>query len=627
MSLKIWLPLNGSMENQGLLGELAVSSATPIYASGKIGQALGYGYCTMSAEQTAQVLNNSELSICFWIYVNADTGTSSNNSSIIFGNNSNVSDTNNRKYSLFLWPTVNDLHWSWQNDTTHAENGTVTFTSGHIDGVLPSYVWTHVAVTYKNPNGTIYINGVKVTEFTGVSNSSSFAYQTNVINSNNNRRLNDYRVYDHCLSTKEVKELAKGMVLHNKFSGIGAANLLLDSYSCASWSNTGFIQNTSDSDGSTIFSAIRSGLSADNIYSITPNIISRSDALELGGITISFDFIHERILYNSSNQELDNKNILVVAAITSNNTQISWNIPDLDLGNFDGEWRRISVSLTSNDLLKSETGNYTPDDIVGFSISIRIVRNGTFHVKHIKVEKGLKGTPWVPNKADPEYETLGFNYYCNFLDNSGNHSYTGITHPDTVDLISDSPRFGTAVRFKGYTADSIGVENASTIYIEGWKYTYTISIWMKFSELKNINMLIFGDVTLKTDGTHFFINDYQYTELAPFNDNDWHMYVITSSDATPYAPLLFIDGVKYKSNAVSTVMGDLRIPLSSDNDHAALLIPNQSTAADSMNITCVSDLRIYSTILDPVEVESMYKTSASINRDGTMFACEFKEEK
>ena len=626
MSLRVWLPLNGNINNQGLADVTVTLNGPVVDNNGKIGKCYNFdgtndriSCSTLPLEYPISIaawfnckdipLESAHYIVAFNRFVDGFGG----------GENMGVGlciDTGRLGFYIKGVFYYVDLNITPINDTWYHVAITIE-SSGMIKVYLNGVLTRTITVSSLTESNWLTI-GARASSITGGAGNSVYYFKG---------LINDVRLYDHCLSTKEVKELAKGMVLHNKFSGIGVENLLRDSYSCASWSNTGFIQNTSDSDGSAIFSATRSGLSADNIYSITPNIISRSDALELGGITISFDFMHERILYNSSNQELDNKNILVVAAITSNNTQISWNIPDLDLGNFDGEWRRISVSLTSNDLLKSETGNYTPDDIVGFSISIRIVRNGTFHVKHIKVEKGLKGTPWVPNKADPEYETLGFNYYCNFLDNSGNHSYTGITYPDTVDLISDSPRFGTAVRFKGYTADSIGVENKSTIYIEGWKYTYTISIWMKFSELKNINMLIFGDVTLKTDGTHFFINDYQYTELAPFNDNDWHMYVITSSDATPYAPLLFIDGVKYKSNAVSTVMGDLRIPLSLDNDHAALLIPNQSTAADSMNITCVSDLRIYSTILDSAEVESMYKTSASINRYGTMFACEFKEER
>ena len=39
MSLQIWLPLNGNLENQGLSG-IKPTISSPIYTNGKIGQCL-----------------------------------------------------------------------------------------------------------------------------------------------------------------------------------------------------------------------------------------------------------------------------------------------------------------------------------------------------------------------------------------------------------------------------------------------------------------------------------------------------------------------------------------------------------------------------------------------------------
>jgi hypothetical protein len=63
--------------------------------------------------------------------------------------------SNNRKFCIYAYPTVNDLHWSWMNDAAE-----VVYAGGSINGSLPSNKWTHVCITYKNPQGYVYINGV-----------------------------------------------------------------------------------------------------------------------------------------------------------------------------------------------------------------------------------------------------------------------------------------------------------------------------------------------------------------------------------------------------------------------------------------------------------------------------------
>ena len=210
MSLQVWLPLNGDLHNQGLTQFNPTINTNPTWTNnGKIGQALMAGQITMPAAATSQILNNQEFSFACWIYIAAETGSTSDRA-MIFGNNP-MSANNNRKFSIFQYPTCNDLHLSWQNDTANQ-----TFAGGVWNGVFPSNQWTHLAITYNNPNGKIYINGVQYATFSGTSNSASFNYDTILFSNcpNNGRYLNDYRIYNHCLSPEEVKKISQGLVLH-----------------------------------------------------------------------------------------------------------------------------------------------------------------------------------------------------------------------------------------------------------------------------------------------------------------------------------------------------------------------------------------------------------------------------
>ena len=117
--LCLWLPFtDGTTKNQGLINDEFITSIDPTFSNdGKLGKCLEQGQFDMSATMTSKILNNQALTICFWIYVNAEEGSKGGT---IFGNiNTNV-EFNNRKFSLFQYPTCNDLHLSWMNDTAKA---------------------------------------------------------------------------------------------------------------------------------------------------------------------------------------------------------------------------------------------------------------------------------------------------------------------------------------------------------------------------------------------------------------------------------------------------------------------------------------------------------------------------
>lgn len=279
MSLQVWLPLNGNIKNHGLLGDFVVGT-TPVFTFGKLSQALSSGSLTMTPEQTALVLNNKEVSFCFWIKP-INTGHT-----LIFGNES-MSANNNRKFSLFQYPTANDLHLSWMNDAANT-----TFLGTVITGAFPSNTWTHCIITYKNPVCKIYLNGVLKTTLNGVSNSLSFAYNTQLIHNNAARLLNDFRIYNHCLSLKEIKEISQGLVYYYPLSeDINTSKVVIED--CSGYKNdggyVGDIRNNSSSPCNSLGMTITNSNVSDTTSTGLSYIYSGTQGLtEPNAITIAF---------------------------------------------------------------------------------------------------------------------------------------------------------------------------------------------------------------------------------------------------------------------------------------------------------------------------------------------------
>ena len=103
MSLIHWWPLNGNTTDLGI-SPCTVSGTPSFAANGKIGKCLSGGTLTMPAAATAQVFNKDTVSVCFWLYNGGSAGC-------IFGTEG-MTAPNNRRFTLFQYPTTNDLHWS-----------------------------------------------------------------------------------------------------------------------------------------------------------------------------------------------------------------------------------------------------------------------------------------------------------------------------------------------------------------------------------------------------------------------------------------------------------------------------------------------------------------------------------
>ena len=212
MSLKIWLPLLGNLENKGTSPATITSYGATVNASGKIGSCYSFD----GTDDYIQLRNFdpsgwAEMSIAFWCYPTDEF----NGLFLIRGSGAHMVKIYSDGFSF--------------RDTNNSTQRVVGFSSA------PSVdTWTHVVCVYKRGEVYIYVNGVQdahdatyynanSTLLTDLSEVRIARMESSSDNVYYAGRINDFRIYDHALSASEAKELARGLVCYYR---LDAQNLI-----------------------------------------------------------------------------------------------------------------------------------------------------------------------------------------------------------------------------------------------------------------------------------------------------------------------------------------------------------------------------------------------------------------
>lgn len=597
MALQLWLPLNGDVKNYGLCNAELSYSNLSFEDSGKIGKCLSTGGIVMSAETTGKILNNNAITISLWLYVNAPTG-STNNRAMIFGN-SGIVNNNNRKFSLFQYPTCNDFHYFWMNDTSG-------FDERILINVLPSYQWTHIAVTYDNPNTCVYINGELKHTSSGVSNSASFHYTTDVIHNSPYHKINDFRLYDECLSPKQIKLLSQAMICHypmgNVDGKIGGRNLIKNS-TLISGKPTNFYQNNCNN---CTWSYSKDGLSISNPSGGVPinnGISFKGEFRSLGitsGNTITFSFD-----VKGSTDKYTNCNIILQGTNTSGNWWENTVITS----------KRVMFSAKQDEFSRFSVSLKIPDDISNFTNDVfwlQIHGGEAFNciVKNLKLEKSSASTPYTPAPEDNP------SFYDNIIpDISGYQNNGGVTDSTCPTWSNDSPRYLGSYEFNGKNQYISGLSPISNNTKE-----FTIAFWVKLANKFN-NATFFSARISIGCGVSLFLLDGGRIRLddnkqSIFNNNfdfvnKWVHLCITRNTTNKK---LYING---KLIDTLSDIGDMQ------NIGKYFTIGGSEGVDDGIGTDNwlngkLSDFRIYSTALSDEDVLNLYQSSASLDSQGNL---------
>lgn len=233
MSLRIWMPLDGNIKNYGASTVITMNSNATVDTSGKIGSCYVFNnsdsYISIDSEDLRKIFTGGSrpFSFALWVY-RADSTRA-----ILFGDYSLPGNINLNLELKAGYDNTVRFYWTANPD--------YTFTGS----TVPLTTWTHIAVTYSGTELKCYINGVLVNTRTGTlatKNKTSGAFylgrDSRTGSTTLNGKLNDFRVYDHCLSLGEVKEISKALVLYYPLSDAIVGNKVVD---CSGYNRHGTI--------------------------------------------------------------------------------------------------------------------------------------------------------------------------------------------------------------------------------------------------------------------------------------------------------------------------------------------------------------------------------------------------
>ena len=585
MSLKVWLPLNGNLNNQGLSNIKIINNGATIDTSGKIGSCYSFdGSDDFISVNYPQSFNNN-WTYCCWIY-NDDSGGRS-----IFYGDFSLPNTGNISIEK---TTGEKVRFYWNNGSPD-----VTFNNS----IIPVGKWTHLAITYNGTAVTVYINGIQTDTRNGTLTS---VIKTGLYYIGRDGRtgttafkgkMNDFRIYDECLSQKQIKEISKGLVCHYKFDGIRA--------------NENFILRSDK--------VTSSGGATGITRTITDGIL-KVEAAEGNGNWCTIGFAANSNTNVGEKMSVgDSYTVSCDIMVESGN-----NFPTLFINNGNGyrrlsggditklnEWQRVYYSNTWNEP-GTQYGNISLH--LGFSGLI-----GTYYFKNFKLEKG-NFTKWIPAPTDPEYTIWGYDKI--FKQDCSGYNYIG-TQYGTLTYNLDSPRYDGSTSFdNGYLHYLPSPLHSATD-------NFTITTW--FYPTRNATMALYNNRTTVGLGISvFYINGKirfdtgEEIHQTTFNNstltvNTWNYIAVTYERGI--AKKCYLNGVLVGTE--TTNVGDLsHIGINASIGNSST---NAAAGAGNQIYGSLSDFRIYVTALSAEEILTLYKNSGIIDNNNSVYTREFKE--
>ncbi len=617
MSLQVWLPLNGDLHNQGLNNVQPTATGTIISTSGKIGSCYQFGTSAsdITIPKEAMTSFTTEASVCFWIKI-----LSWNSSYATFFQ----AGTASTAWAAYIFSLLRNNANS--NCCFTISNGSSASNAAYLTPTLELNVWYHISLIYKTGHCLIYINGQLhqdyttsiVPNFAGITTikigrcTNGSSYQTNCL-------INDFRIYNHALSVKEVKEIAKGLVLHYKLD---------DGYTEASTFLTSEITNTAYNSQNGKYGYNETSNLAKTIGYFQGKTCVKISTITAGQSAQPYSYFSN--LYTSDGTNAPAYKALSFDYYTTVPTTTWLNIYKLGNGTGTATWK-----TTNSDGVF--TGTYTNS-----SNSIRVKPNEWNHVEVILHGTATSDAQWgycingPAHTSDPNYYFL----YANIQLEQNDHTtaYGSLFHNN---IVYDS---------SGYSNNAVSV---GTITTSNSSPRYNLSTnFNGASCIKNDNFNLPGKIWTVTCWYYKPTNPTGYEGLFCLSRN-------AGADADKkFAAMPNSSYIWYKGESGSTSISQIKIGqwtflalvcngstvtvYQNDQSIGTFNAGNELTGADDLVIGArsnsanaattsvyftgqMSDFRIYATALAADDIKELYHTPYSIDRNGNVYAREVVE--
>ena len=547
----------------------------------------------------------TEFSVAFWYKI--DTAFSGNRHLVCLCNQ-------------YGWPQLKFTCAATSNSTLafNIGDGSTSARSLSTSQIIGS--WQHICFTFNNKIAKVYVNGVQTGTATYPINPDwSGTTKMGIGGAPDGHEcaitlsLNDIRIYDHCLSPMEVKEISKGLVLHYPLSDIyveATTNLI----------------TTEDCLSSTCYNGATSkygyGTNTD-MYKIVTTYDGRKGTKVYMGTNgnAAFPYVYINNMYTSDGTNSPPYKTLSFDYYTN----IGTSIRPYRLGNGSGT---ATYRITNKNGVATGTGTD--------AVSIPVVTNGWNHIEITFHGTAAADSQWgyIQNYPSHTSNTNNFWFFANMQLETKDHAtgYAGVGGTRNSNIVYDCSGFCN----NGTISGALTISNDTPKYevstympttatithnrcLDNTDQEWSCAAWVKPKIAGNYqNLNNFNESNRLYHGTYplLYINSgtndyYNYGNLALLA-NQWSHIVFVFKNSTG-TKLIYINGENHTNtngpNRTSTPKG----------------IPDNIIIGGGNYEGGLCDYREYATALSADDVKSLYNNSAYIDNQGNIYGAVYEE--